>query len=435
MLPVVSIVGRPNVGKSTLFNRLVGQRKAIVHDSSGVTRDRHYGETFWNDRDFRVIDTGGYVPDDPDVMLTGIREQIQLAIDESDVILFVVDVDSGVLDLDKSVALMLRQQKKPVILVANKVDNQDKALYATEFYELGFDEYYTISAISGMGTGDLLDKVVELLPEIELDTDEEKIPKIAIVGRPNVGKSSLVNSLLQNQRSIVSDIAGTTRDSINSVLDIEGKKYLLIDTAGLRKRTKINESVEFYSTIRSFSAIRECDVALLLIDAVQGFESQDIKVLREAEKFNKGIILVLNKWDLVEKDTNSLKEYEKKILQKIPTMNYIPIISVSALTHKRVPKILELVDKVLEERKKSITTSRFNKFLEDILRERPLPMYRGQYLKLKYGTQVKSNPPVFSFFMNKPKELPANYRRFIEGKIREEFGFEGVPVTLVFKEK
>ncbi len=435
MLPVVSIVGRPNVGKSTLFNRLIGQRKAIVHDSSGVTRDRHYGETFWNGRDFRIIDTGGYVPDDADVMLTGIREQVQLAVDESDIILFIVDVEAGVMELDKSVAHMLRQQKKPVVLIANKADNAEKVLYASEFYELGFDEYYTISAMSGMGTGELLDKVVNLLPEETEDEDTGDIPKLAIIGRPNVGKSSLVNALLNDQRSIVSDIAGTTRDSINSVLNFDGRHYLLVDTAGLRKRTKINESIEFYSTLRSFTAIRECDVAILLIDAVQGFEAQDIKVLREAEKFNKGIILVLNKWDLFEKDTNSLKEYEKTIRQKIPTMGYIPIISVSALTKKRVPKVLELVDKVLEERKKAITTSRFNKFLEEIIRERPLPMHRGQYLKLKYGTQVKSNPPVFSFFMNKPKEIPANYRRYIEGKIREEFGFEGVPVTLVFKEK
>lgn len=435
MLPVVSIVGRPNVGKSTLFNRLIGQRKAIVHDSSGVTRDRHYGETFWNGRDFRVIDTGGYIPDDPDIMLTGIREQVQLAIDESDVILFLADIDSGVMDLDKSVALMLRQQNKPVILVVNKADNAEKALYATEFYELGFDGYFTISAMSGMGTGDLLDKVVELLPEMVEEEVTEDVPKLAIVGRPNVGKSSLVNALLNDQRSIVSEIAGTTRDSINSVLDYGGQTYVLVDTAGLRKRTKVKESVEFYSTLRSFNAIRECDVALLLIDAVQGFEAQDIRVLREAEKYNKGIILVLNKWDLVEKDTNSLKEYEQKIRQKIPMMKYIPIISVSALTKKRVPKIIELVDKVLEERKKSIPTNRFNKFIEKIIRERPLPLYRGQYLKLKYGTQVKSNPPVFSFFMNKPRELPANYRRYIEAKIRDEFGFEGVPITLVFKEK
>lgn len=435
MLPVVSIVGRPNVGKSTLFNRLIGQRKAIVHDSSGVTRDRHYGETFWNGRDFRIIDTGGYVPDDADVMLTGIREQVQLAIDESDVILFVADVDAGVMDLDKSVALMLRQQKKPVLLVVNKADNSEKMLNASEFYELGFEEYYTISAMSGMGTGDLLDQIVRLLPEMEEQEPVSDMPKLAIVGRPNVGKSSLVNALLNDQRSIVSDIAGTTRDSINSVLNYDGRNYLLVDTAGLRKRTKINESIEFYSTLRSFSAIRECDVALLLIDAIQGFEAQDIKVLREAEKFNKGIILVLNKWDLFEKDTNSLKNYEEKIRQKIPTMGYIPIISISALTKKRVPKIIEMVDKVLEERKKSITTNRFNNFLEEIIKERPLPMHRGHYLKLKYGTQVKSNPPVFSFFMNKPKELPANYRRYIEGKIRGTFGFEGVPITLVFKEK
>ncbi|HKJ31622.1 MAG TPA: ribosome biogenesis GTPase Der [Balneolales bacterium] len=436
MLPVVSIVGRPNVGKSTLFNRLIGQRKAIVHDSSGVTRDRHYGDVFWNGRDFKIVDTGGYIPDDPDLMVAGIRDQVDYAIEESDVILFLVDVESGVTALDKSVTALLRRLKKPVILVANKADNAQKALHASEFYELGFDEVMVVSSMSGTGTGDLLDRVVENLPEEK--KEEEPLPdtpRIAIIGRPNVGKSSLINSLLKDERSIVSEIAGTTRDSINSILNFGGRDYLLVDTAGLRRRTRVKESIEFYSTLRSFKAIRECDVALLLIDAIQGFEAQDIKVLREAEKFNKGIILIINKWDLVESDHKLFKEYVDAIYARIPSMKYIPILSISALTGKRVNKIIDLIDHVIEERKKKIPTAVFNKFLGEIIKERPLPYKRGHQLKINYGTQVKANPPVFIFFMNQPKDLPANYRKYIESKIRERFIFEGVPVTLTFKQK
>jgi len=436
MLPVVSIVGRPNVGKSTLFNRLIGQRKAIVHDSSGVTRDRHYGDVFWNGRDFKIVDTGGYIPDDPDLMVAGIRDQVDYAIEESDVILFLVDVESGVTALDKSVTALLRRLKKPVILVANKADNAQKALHASEFYELGFDEVMVVSSMSGTGTGDLLDRVVENLPEEK--KEEEPLPdtpRIAIIGRPNVGKSSLINSLLKDERSIVSEIAGTTRDSINSILNFEGRDYLLVDTAGLRRRTRVKESIEFYSTLRSFKAIRECDVALLLIDAIQGFEAQDIKVLREAEKFNKGIILIINKWDLVESDHKLFKEYVDAIYARIPSMKYIPILSISALTGKRVNRIIDLIDHVIEERKKKIPTAVFNKFLGEIIKERPLPYKRGHQLKINYGTQVKANPPVFIFFMNQPKDLPANYRKYIESKIRERFIFEGVPVTLTFKQK
>ncbi|HKJ47126.1 MAG TPA: ribosome biogenesis GTPase Der [Balneolales bacterium] len=436
MFPIVSIVGRPNVGKSTLFNRLIGQRKAIVHDSYGVTRDRHYGEVFWNGRDFHIIDTGGYIPDDPDLMVSGVREQVRYAIEESDVIIFMVDVEVGLNELDRSVANMLRKYDKPVVLVANKADNATKALNASEFYELGMDEIMVISSISGTGTGDLLDKVVDLLPE-DKNSEEEvtDTPRLAIIGRPNVGKSSLVNTLLRDKRSIVSEIAGTTRDSINSKLKYDNREYILVDTAGLRKRTKVKEGIEFYSTLRSFNAIRECDVAILLIDATQGFESQDIKVLREAEKFNKGIIIVINKWDIVEKDHKLFKDYVEAIYARIPNMKYIPVISISALTGQRVHKIIDLVDHVLEERKKSIPTGKFNKFLERILEERPLPYKRGHQLKLKYGTQVKANPPVFAFFMNRPRDIPANYRKYIESKIRGAFSFEGVPITLTFKEK
>lgn len=435
MLPVVSIVGRPNVGKSTFFNRLIGSRKAIVHDEYGVTRDRHYGETFWNGQDFTVIDTGGYLPDEMNVMVVGIREQVHIALEESDVVLFVVDVETGINTLDKSVANLLREQDKPVIVVANKADNEERILNASEFYELGFEDVYPISSISGMGTGDLLDRVVELLPESEPEPDVS-VPKLAFIGRPNVGKSSMFNSLLKDERAIVTNIAGTTRDSINSNLEYNGKEYILVDTAGLRKRTKVKENIEFYSTVRTERAIRECDIAILIVDAMQGFDAQDKRVLREAEKFNKGLIIVLNKWDMVpEKDTNTVREFEEYIYNSVPQLHYVPIITTSAINRKRVTKVIELAQQVIEERKKEIPTPEFNDFIENMLGARPLPMKRGRQLKITYATQVKSNPPVFKFFMNSPHDLPPNYRKFIENKLRERFGFTGVPVTMIFRQK
>lgn len=435
MLPVVSIVGRPNVGKSTIFNRLIGERRAIVHDEYGVTRDRHYGESYWNGRDFTVIDTGGYLPDDMDVMVVGIREQVHIALEESDVVLFVVDVDSGINTLDKSVATLLRQQEKPVIVIANKADNEERRLNASEFYELGFDDIFPISAISGSGSGELLDRIVELLPEKE-DEAEESAPKLAFIGRPNVGKSSLVNALLNDERSIVTDIAGTTRDTINSRLNFNGKDYILVDTAGLRKRVKVKENIEFYSTVRTEKAIRECDVAILILDAERGFEDQDKRVLREAEKFNKGLIIVLNKWDLIEdKDTNTVKEFEDYIYEAVPQLDYIPIVTISALNKKRIHRVIELSDFVLEERQKQISTSELNDYLEDILRDKPLPMKRGKQLKINYMSQVKSNPPVFKFFMNNPQDMPPNYRRYLENKLRDRYQFAGVPITMTFKQK
>lgn len=434
MLPVVSIVGRPNVGKSTLFNRLIGERKAIVHDVAGVTRDRHYGESYWGDKEFSLIDTGGYVPDDEDVMMQGIREQVHLAVEESDVILFIVDVETGLTDLDKNIGDLLRRQTKPVLVVANKADNEQRSWQSSEFYALGYDEIFSISSVNGTGTGELLDRVAELLPD-PVPVEPGNTPKIAIVGRPNVGKSSLVNALLGYQRSIVTDIAGTTRDSINSEITHNDKEYILVDTAGLRRKTKVRESVEFYSTLRTHKAVREADVVVLIIDAVQGFEAQDIRILAEAERFNKGIILALNKWDLVEKDTNTFKDYVEAVYEKIPTMKYIPVLTISALSRQRIFKILELTDEVLEERRKKISTSELNKFMEEVTKERPVPVARGVQLKIKYATQVKTNPPVFAFFMNKPSDLPANYRRFLENRIRDTFGFVGVPITMVFKEK
>ncbi len=434
MLPVVSIVGRPNVGKSTIFNRLIGERKAIVHDFSGVTRDRHYGQSFWGGREFSIIDTGGYVPDDPDVMLKGIREQVHIAIEESDVVLFAVDVETGVTDLDKAIADILRRQTKPVLVVVNKSDNERRSWQAADFYGVGFDKIFAISAVNGTGTGELMDEIVALLPESEVLL-ESKVPKLAIIGRPNVGKSSLVNALLNQERSIVTDIAGTTRDSIHSTLLVGEKEYTLVDTAGLRRKTRVQENIEFYSTIRTHKAIQECDVAILLIDATLGFEAQDIRILVEAEKFNKGIVLVVNKWDLIEKETNTFKEYQDAIYQKIPDMKYIPILSISATTKQRIHKILDVADRVIENRSRKISTSHLNTFLESILKERPVPVARGVQLKIKYATQVKTTPPVFAFFMNKPQELPANYRRFIENRLRDSFDYTGVPITMVFKEK
>ena len=435
MLPVVSIVGRPNVGKSTIFNRLIGERKAIVHDEYGVTRDRHYGESYWNGRDFTVIDTGGYLPDDMDVMVVGIREQVHIALEESDVILFVVDSDTGMNTLDKSVSNLLRQQDKPVLIVSNKADNDERRFNSTEFYELGFEEVFPISAISGSGTGELLDRVVELLPESSPEEDDSS-PKLAFVGRPNVGKSSLVNALLNDERSIVTDIAGTTRDTIDSKFNFNGNDYILVDTAGLRKRVKVKENIEFYSTVRTERAIRECDVAILILDAVRGFEDQDKRVLREAEKFNKGLIIVLNKWDLIEdKDTNTVKEFEDYIKESVPQLSYVPILTISAVNKKRIHKVIELADTVLKERTKQISTSELNNFLEEILRDRPLPMKRGRQLKIQYITQVKSDPPVFKFFMNNPQDMPPNYRRYIENKIRDRYQFTGVPITMVFRQK
>jgi GTP-binding protein len=412
--PVVAIVGRPNVGKSTLFNRLIGEREAIVHDEFGVTRDRHYGICHWNGRDFQVVDTGGYLPDNEDAFTAGVREQILLGIAEATVILFVVDVEMGVHALDDMVADLLRRQKKPVILVANKSDNQIRSLNASEFYQLGFEDLYAISSISGTGTGDLLDNIVELLPE-ELEEElEVETPRIAFIGRPNVGKSSMVNALLNTERCIVTDVAGTTRDSIDTPFEYEGSPYILVDTAGLRKRAKIKENIEFYSSIRTEKAIRECDVAVLILDATRTFDDQDMKVLRLAEKFNKGIVILVNKWDLVEdKETQTWKQFEEMIYKRIPQMDYIPILSVSATSGQRVNKLMGLVWEVVEERKKKFSTNELT----------------------EYVSQVKSNPPVFKFFMNHPEDLPPNYRRFIEGKIREKFGFKGVPITMIFRQK
>lgn len=436
MNPTVSIVGRPNVGKSTLFNRLVGRRDAIVHDEFGVTRDRHYGQSFWNGVIFTVIDTGGYLPDDMNVIVRGIREQVHIAIEESDLILFVVDVVHGVHPLDQSVAQLLREQDKPVILVVNKSDNEQRSLDAMEFYSLGLEDLFPVSSISGTGSGDLLDRVVEKLPAIKSSEEDSTTPKLAFVGRPNVGKSSMVNALLKSERCIVTEIPGTTRDAVNSLLVYNGIEFELIDTAGLRKKAKVKENIEFYSNVRTDRALRECDVAIIILDAMQGFEEQDKRILREAARFNKGIIIVFNKWDLVpDKETNTFKEFQEYIYQQIPTMHYIPIITASAATGQRVEKILDLARKILAERNKKINTNELNTYMAKVINERPLPVKRGKQLKIQYATQVKQAPPVFKFFMNNPEELPSNYRRFIENKLREKYDFTGIPITMVFRQK
>lgn len=424
------------MGKSTLFNRLIGRRDAIVHDDYGVTRDRHYGETFWNGVNITVIDTGGYLPDDMNVIVKGIREQVHIAMEESDLILFVVDVEYGIHPLDQTVAQLLREQEKPVIVVVNKADNEQRTYESSEFYGLGFEHLFPVSSISGTGTGDLLDCVVKELPISEKNEPEINNPKLAFVGRPNVGKSSMVNALLKNERCIVTEIPGTTRDAVNSLLEYKNKTYELIDTAGLRKKAKVKENIEFYSNVRTDRALRECDVAIILLDAMQGFEEQDKRILREAARFNKGILIVLNKWDMVpDKNTNLLKEFEDYIYKQVPTMRFIPIITTSALTGQRVEKIIDAAEKILNERNKKIPTSELNNFISRIIKERALPVKRGKQLKIQYAVQVKQNPPVFKFFMNNPQELPPNYRRYIENKIREEYKFTGVPITMVFRQK
>ncbi|MEX0770333.1 MAG: ribosome biogenesis GTPase Der [Balneolaceae bacterium] len=437
MNSIVSIVGRPNVGKSTLFNRMVGSRDAIVHDEFGVTRDRHYGETFWNGLNFTVIDTGGYLPDEMDVIYQGVREQANIAMEESDLILFVVDTADGVNPLDESVAQILREQEKPVLLVVNKADNEHRMMSSVEFYSLGFDELYPVSAISGTGTGELMDKIVDLLPgQDRAEEVERQEPKIAFVGRPNVGKSSMVNALVKSERCIVTEIPGTTRDAIDSEIQYEDETYILVDTAGLRKKAKVRGNIEFYSNVRTDRALRECDVAIVIVDAMQGFEEQDKRIIREAARLNKGIIIVLNKWDTVpEKETNLFKEFQEYVYERIPMMRYIPIISTSALTGQRVDRILETARQVILERKKKISTPDLNDYLAKFIQERPLPMKRGKKLKIQYATQVKSSPPVFKFFMNNPEELPPNYRRFIEKKLRDQYQFTGVPITMVFRQK
>ena len=434
-IPIVVIVGRPNVGKSTLFNRLVGKREAIVDNISGVTRDRNYGEVEWAGKMFQLIDTGGYVPRSVDLFETAIREQVEIAIDQSDAIIFLVDVRTGINPVDEDIAGLLRNSNKKYFLLANKVDSEKYEPLAADFYKFGVEKIYDISALVGRKIGDFLDDLTAEFPEVENISEDVRL-KIAIVGRPNVGKSSLTNALLGFDRSIVTDIPGTTRDSLDTVLKYYGEDIVLVDTAGLRKKKRIEESIEFYSMLRSLRSIGECDIAVVMIDAAVGLEKQDQKIIDEAVRWKKGIILAVNKWDLVEKETNTSRQFELAIKDKLGRTNYFPVIFISALTKQRIFKLIDLAKEISAERKKKISTSELNDvLLADIERNPPPTTHTGKEVKIKYITQVGDNYPVFLFFSNYPKEIPDHYKRFLENKIREHFGFNGVSFTLSFKNK
>lgn len=434
--PLVVIVGRPNVGKSTLFNRLVGKRGAIVDDLSGVTRDRNYGEAEWTGKIFQIIDTGGYVPDSSDLFEKAIREQVDIAITEADSILFVVDVRDGVNPMDVEIVRLLRNSGKEFFLVVNKVDSESFEPAAAEFYSLGIDKIYDISAIAGRKVGDLLDEVTANFPMASEDDEEDPRLKIAVVGRPNAGKSSLTNALLGFERSIVTEIPGTTRDSLNSVLKYYGEEIVLIDTAGLRKKKKIQENLEFFSTVRTLKAIAECDIAVIMIDAQIGLEKQDQKIIDEAVRRRKGLVIAVNKWDLIEKDTNTSKLFEDAIKDKMGSIDYAPVMFISALTKQRIYKLIDLCKDINEERKKKIPTGDLNDALLPEIEKMPPPSTNtGKEVKIKYITQVGSHYPVFLFFSNYPKQVPDHYKRYLEKLIRKTFGFKGVPFTLSFKNK
>jgi len=431
---IVAIVGRPNVGKSTLFNRLTESKEAIVDETSGVTRDRHYGRSEWNGREFSVIDTGGYVTSSEDVFEEEIRKQVLLALDEASVILFVVDVLSGITDLDEAVAGMLRKIDKPVLLAVNKVDNNERRYDANVFYKLGLGEINPISSINGSGTGDLLDVLVENLSE-EKDTEEEGVPRFAIIGRPNVGKSTLINTLIGEERNIVTPIAGTTRDSILTRYSKFNHDFFLIDTAGLRKKGKVSEDLEFYSVLRSIRAIETADVCMLLIDAERGIEGQDVNILHLVIRNRKGVVLLVNKWDLVEKDTNTMKAFEKQIREKCAPFQDFPVIFISAINKQRVFRVLETAMEVFNNRTQKILTSALNKYMLEAIEAHPPPAYKGKYIRIKYVTQLPTHAPSFAFYANLPQYIREPYKRYLENRLREKFKLSGVPVQIFFREK
>ncbi len=440
MNSIVAIVGRPNVGKSTLFNRLVQRREAIVDAVSGVTRDRHYGKSDWNGKEFSVIDTGGYVKGSDDVFEGEIRKQVELALDEADIIVFVVDVESGVTSLDRDVATILRKVKKPIFLVVNKVDNAMRDADAVEFYELGLGEYFTISSINGSGTGDLLDELVKEIPKTIEETEAEELeaealPKFAVVGRPNAGKSSFINALIGEERNIVTDVAGTTRDSIDTKYNRYGFDFTLVDTAGIRKKSKVKEDLEFYSVMRSIRAIEHADVIVLVVDATRGFEGQDQNIFWLAQKNRKGVVILVNKWDLVEKDTHTTKQFTQQIEREIAPFTDVPIVFISALTKQRIFKAIETAVEVYKNRANRIPTSKFNETMLPIIGHYPPPAYKGKYVKIKYCMQLPTPTPQFVFFANLPQYIRDPYKRFVENKLREIYDFSGVPITLYFRKK
>lgn len=435
MSNIVAIVGRPNVGKSTIFNRLIGERRAIVDEQSGVTRDRTYGKSIWNGLEFTVIDSGGYIRGSEDVFEGEIRKQVEIAINEASVVMFVVDVETGVMPADEAVANMLRKSNKPVMVVVNKVDNHARNDDATEFYTLGLGDYHCISGISGAGTGDLLDDLVKHLEKDVAEPDFGDLPKFAIVGRPNVGKSSFTNALLGEERNIVTDIAGTTRDSIHTRFSGFGFDFMLVDTAGIRKKKSVHEDLEFYSVLRSVRAIESCDVCILMLDATQGFEGQDMNILHLAQKNHKGIVILVNKWDLVEKDTHSVKEYTELIHERIAPFTDVPILFVSVLNMQRIHKALETAVQVFQNRNRKIPTRELNEFILPIIENRPPPMTKGKSIKIKFVTQLPTHFPSFAFFCSNPQYLREDYKRFLENQIREHYDFSGVPIEIYMRRK
>lgn len=432
---IVAIVGRPNVGKSTFFNRLIQRREAIVDSVSGVTRDRHYGKSDWNGQVFSLIDTGGYVKGSDDVFEAEIDKQVILAIEEADAIIFMVDVESGITGMDEDVANLLRKQDKPVLLAVNKVDNSKRLENAVEFYSLGLGEFYPIASTSGSGTGELLDALVAVLPEVE-DEEESELPRFAVVGRPNAGKSSFINALIGEDRYIVTDVAGTTRDSIDTKYNRYGFEFNLVDTAGIRRKSKVKEDLEFYSVMRSVRAIENCDVCLIVLDATRGFDGQVQNIFWLAQRNRKGIVILVNKWDLVEdKETNTMKEYERRIRKEIEPFTDVPIIFISVLTKQRIFKAIETAVEVFKNRSKKIKTSELNERMLPIIESYPPPAWKGKYVKIKFCMQLPTPQPQFAFFCNLPQYVRDPYKRYLENKLREEYDFKGVPVSVYFRKK
>lgn len=440
MSNIVAIVGRPNAGKSTLFNRLIEQKKAIMDNVSGVTRDRHYGYGQWTGKFFTVIDTGGYVHGSEDMFEGAIREQVEMAMEEADVLLFVVDCQVGLTDLDKDFAKVLRKSKKPVIIVANKADTHDKAFVAAEFYELGLGDPYAIAAESGSGTGDMLDLMVSHFKEEGVENPEAGVPRVAILGRPNVGKSSFLNALLGRERSIVTDLAGTTRDAIQNRYTLYGKDFIITDTAGIRRKAKIDDNIEYYSVLRSIKAMEECDLAIILVDATTidfntGLEAQDMNIISMADKAKKGIVLMVNKWDLVAKDTNTAIKLENAIKERLAPINYMPVIFTSVMEKKRIFQVVEKMLEVFENRSQKISTSKLNDVMLEVINNYPPPAWKGKYIKIKYCTQVSTPYPTFIFFCNLPQYIKESYERYLENQMRKAFKLEGTPISLFFRKK
>ena len=436
MSNIVAIVGRPNVGKSTLFNRLLERREAIVDSVAGVTRDRHYGKSEWTGVEFTVIDTGGYDVGSDDVFEEEIRRQVQLAVDEATSVIFMLNVEEGLTDIDHEIYSLLRRANKKVYIVVNKVDSAKEELLATEFYQLGIDKYFTISSATGSGTGDLLDEIVADFPSTEYKDPFEGLPKITIAGRPNVGKSTLTNALLDKERNIVTNVAGTTRDSIQSLYNKFGHEFVLVDTAGMRKKNKVSEDLEFYSVMRSVRAIENSDVVIIMVDATLGWESQDMNIFSIAQRNRKGIVILVNKWDLIEnKGANSIKEFEAIIRNRIGQFSDVPILFISALTKQRILKAVETAMEVYENRKKKIKTSKLNEVMLPIFENTPPPALKGKYIKIKYCVQLPTPSPQFVFFCNLPQYVKDPYKRFTENQLRKEFGFAGVPIEVYFRQK